>query len=548
MRKIKPFLFASALFATFGMSGQVLAEDQNDILLKKSDFNELTKTFDVIGEAQGKKIKQMDVAIWSEESGQDDLKWYSSSDFTSGRSKITFNLVNHKSAAGNYNIHVYTTYADGNKIGKVLENSVIKVNPPIITRDNTQVRLENTILPPSDSELVTAVWSEENGQDDLKWYSTSLKDNIISLANHKGRGNYNFHTYLKKNGEMSLISAQTLQINQKVINYTLERSSDTSYDLIINDVPKQYASLSIPVWSDVNGQDDIKWYPAIKQSETSYKVKIPLTNHGFDYGHFSTHIYATNTSTMEQELLLATDGFDVKEIKSLVPPKIMVSPMNNGQFTVSVAEVEMSKKVTGLRTTVTSLSDASLSQTLFSKAIGYGKASNSFDLKSINVKAGVYSVIAMVEYSDGSSETFNLANQEYKPQLTYLLSNTSASPKITTYINEQNTYPVGQCTWGVKTLAPWVPNWLGNANGWATNMKNKGFRVGNVPEVGAVAVWPYDGGGYGHVAYVTAVESMTRIQVKESNYAGKQYISNFRGWFNPLSAVSGGSVLYVYPN
>ena len=79
-------------------------------------------------------------------------------------------------------------------------------------------------------------------------------------------------------------------------------------------------------------------------------------------------------------------------------------------------------------------------------------------------------------------------------------------------------------------------------------MKNKGFRVGNVPEVGAVAVWPYDGGGYGHVAYVTAVESMTRIQVKESNYAGKQYISNFRGWFNPLSAVSGGSVLYVYPN
>ncbi len=126
--------------------------------------------------------------------------------------------------------------------------------------------------------------------------------------------------------------------------------------------------------------------------------------------------------------------------------------------------------------------------------------------------------------------------------------NTTPTPRITTYINETNTYPVGQCTWAVKSLAPWIPNWLGNAGGWATNAKAKGFRTGSTPRVGSIAVWPNDGGGYGHVAYVTDVASNTRIQVKESNYAGNQYIANFRGWFNPLDSFWGGSVTYIYPD
>ena len=122
------------------------------------------------------------------------------------------------------------------------------------------------------------------------------------------------------------------------------------------------------------------------------------------------------------------------------------------------------------------------------------------------------------------------------------------SPRITTYINETNTYPVGQCTWAVKSLAPWIPNWLGNAGGWAVNARAKGFRVGTTPRVGSIVIWPHDGNGYGHVAYVTDVSSNTRIQVKESNYAGKQYIANFRGWFNPLDSFWGGDVSYIYPD
>lgn len=117
---------------------------------------------------------------------------------------------------------------------------------------------------------------------------------------------------------------------------------------------------------------------------------------------------------------------------------------------------------------------------------------------------------------------------------------------INTPTNYGNSYPIGQCTWGVKELAPWASNWWGNANTWAIYASAQGYRVGDVPVVGAIAVW--DGGEYGHVAYVTDVQSENSIQVLEANYdgSGTQPIGNYRGWFNPIA--SRGTVRYIYPN
>ena len=44
-----------------------------------------------------------------------------------------------------------------------------------------------------------------------------------------------------------------------------------------------------------------------------------------------------------------------------------------------------------------------------------------------------------------------------------------------------NSYPVGQCTWGVKTLAPWASNWWRNTKDWAANAAYSGFRIGTTP-------------------------------------------------------------------
>lgn len=113
------------------------------------------------------------------------------------------------------------------------------------------------------------------------------------------------------------------------------------------------------------------------------------------------------------------------------------------------------------------------------------------------------------------------------------------------YNTDASSYPMGECTWGAKTLAPWAGDYWGNGAQWATSAAAAGFRTGSTPQVGAIACW--NDGAYGHVAVVTAVESNTRIQVSESNVGGKRYISNHRGWFNPTTT-SEGFVTYIYQN
>ena len=128
----------------------------------------------------------------------------------------------------------------------------------------------------------------------------------------------------------------------------------------------------------------------------------------------------------------------------------------------------------------------------------------------------------------------------------------ASKPVLANPINDKtNTYPIGQCTWGVKSLADWVGNYWGNANQWGDSARKAGYTTGDVPIVGSVVVFPnvmYEGVNYGHVAYVTHVYDDGSIEVMEANYSGNQTIGNHRGKFNPNDARHGGGVYYIYPN
>lgn len=143
--------------------------------------------------------------------------------------------------------------------------------------------------------------------------------------------------------------------------------------------------------------------------------------------------------------------------------------------------------------------------------------------------------------SEESSSVSEVADEVVAP--TPISTYTVTKPR---YNTDASSYPTGQCTWGAKTLCPWAGDYWGNGGQWAVSARAAGFRTGSTPQVGAIASW--DDGGYGHVAVVTAVESVTRIQVSEANYdgSGTQPIGNYRGWFNPLN--SRGTVTYIYPN
>ena len=167
------------------------------------------------------------------------------------------------------------------------------------------------------------------------------------------------------------------------------------------------------------------------------------------------------------------------------------------------------------------------------------KAKQASQQQSLVASANTTFAAQVQATSSSSSSSSSDEESSYTPAATTV----SQRP---TYSSNASSYPVGQCTWGAKTLAPWAGDYWGNGGQWAASAAAAGFRTGSTPQVGAIASW--DDGGYGHVAVVTAVESSTRIQVSECNYdgSGTQPIGNYRGWFNPTA--SRGTVRYIYPN
>ncbi|MFC3927294.1 CHAP domain-containing protein [Streptococcus caprae] len=144
-----------------------------------------------------------------------------------------------------------------------------------------------------------------------------------------------------------------------------------------------------------------------------------------------------------------------------------------------------------------------------------------------------YSANYNYSYGDTKTETASTST-----------STTTTSSNVTVSSDSTNLYPVGQCTWGVKSLATWASNYWGNANDWAANAAADGFTVGTTPAVGAIIVW--SDGGYGHVGYVTDVASDGTIQILESNYNGNMSIANYRGYFDPNNSWTPGVVSYIY--
>ena len=65
--------------------------------------------------------------------------------------------------------------------------------------------------------------------------------------------------------------------------------------------PNGISQIQVPVWSEINGQDDLKWYTATAQDDGSYSVIIDIKDHHYDTGNYNVHCYSTdmsNTLTM----------------------------------------------------------------------------------------------------------------------------------------------------------------------------------------------------------------------------------------------------------
>ncbi|WP_461213773.1 SH3 domain-containing protein [Lacticaseibacillus sp. GG6-2] len=118
------------------------------------------------------------------------------------------------------------------------------------------------------------------------------------------------------------------------------------------------------------------------------------------------------------------------------------------------------------------------------------------------------------------------ASANYSSPATSNASNTTSQATTTTATSNGsktssdaagNAYAWGQCTWYVKSVAPWAGNHWGNGGQWGSSAAAEGFTVNRTPSVGSIVV--VAGGqnfggwtaapGYGHVAYVVGVSGNT---------------------------------------
>ncbi|EHJ52102.1 GBS Bsp-like repeat-containing protein [Streptococcus macacae] len=373
------------------------------------DQNKTTFDVNVKGSENTKTLKAVRVAVWSQENGQDDLKWYTPQ-VKNNQATAKVDIANHANVSGDYNVHVYTDYTDGTTSGTVLGTYKIIKSPVSakLTSNGIALKFEaNTIK--DKSKVSFAVWSDVKGQDDLRWYSANDKgEALAAFTNHKGYGNYNIHTYVNQNGKMIGLDAKTLMINPPNISTHITKAGDNQYTVTLKNVPDYISSVQVPVWTEQKGQDDIKWYQAQKTADKTYEAKILLKNHSFEKGHYNVHVYGHSQLESNNQIGLGTSGFDVSSVK-IEDAQVSVTNHNakNGSLDVVVSETNHSKKLKTVRVAVWSTANQSNLYWYTSSDVKNDRINIAVNESNHQYIKGNYNVHVYVTYQDGQEKGFN---------------------------------------------------------------------------------------------------------------------------------------------
>ena len=530
-------LLASGVLTCLALAPNVAAEERQPAI-RQVDKESGTYQVQLPADAD---VTSARVAVWSLENGQDDLVWQDLVPAGDGSWQAQVDLADHGSLVGDYISHLYVQTRDGKTIGYDLGKQTFSASQPVIQQTDSGFSIGQRVHEKGVT-YHTAVWSDASSQDDLIWY-TYDDSSDIPFDQHRDYGTYHLHTYIYKDNVLVGSYAQTQEVQVPQLQISVSKASDTRYELTISGVPSYISQVQVPTWSLVNDQDDLVWHQAEQVDASTYQLSLPIKQHGFGAGDYVSHIYLS--SALSNGVYAGGQAFKIDPVVTYGDPDYSSQGTDNQEsYTARVSESADSRAIQKVSFAVWSAEDQS-DLVWFKEEAVNGQAQTTVSLPMGINDARTYHTHAYVTYSDGQEQGYVLSDQTLERQAQ---SATAGQPRITAYMGQTNTYPVGQCTWGVKNMAPWIPNYLGNANQWLTNAASLGFRTGDQARVGAIAVWLNDGGGYGHVAYVTEVASNHQIKVKESNYAGNMTVNDYRSWFDPTSSSWGGQVAYIYPD
>ena len=203
-------------------------------------------------------------------------------------------------------------------------------------------------------EVRVPIWSDKNGQDDLTWYHADKQSDgsykvHVDTASHKGdAGTYSVHLYYMLNGKRTYITETKATVPQSTESQvtgklTINNQTSNGFDVVVTNVSgggKEVKEVRVPIWSDTNGQDDLTWYHADKQSDGSYKVHVDTASHKGDAGTYSVHLY----------YMLNGKRTYITETKATVPEsqvtgKLTINNQTSNGFDVVVTNVSGGGKI-----------------------------------------------------------------------------------------------------------------------------------------------------------------------------------------------------------
>ena len=392
-------------------------------------------------------LKEVLVPSWSLAGGQDDLIWHKATRQADGSYRVTIKATDHKNSTGKYRADAYLV-DDSNKrfylTEKVVEVSQTRPSASLFIENNNadlgtfDAVIRNIVAPNGVKEVLVPSWSLVNGQDDLVWHKASRQSDgsyrvTIKASEHKNSlGNYRADVYIVDNANQRHYVTETIvdvKHNKPVgaISVVNNNKDTGTFDVIISDVysPKGVRTVQVPIWSEKDGQDDIRWYEATRQANGTYAVNVQATNHKNSTGLYNIHLYYILNDGSQVGVGGTTTTLEFRNAKTKTQTYITNVNSEAGSFTVVVDQAPQGRQIKNIRVAVWSESNQGNLSWYNTAPTG---THTEINVSTVNHKnlIGNYTTHVYVDYVDNTVDGFNLGetalaprNRRVEPQTTY---------------------------------------------------------------------------------------------------------------------------------
>ena len=283
-------------YVDLGAVAEAVAKPRGDIAIESHDNGDFSVVISNVSDQNG--VLGVSVPIWSEKNGQDDIIWYNATRLNNGNYKVNVSLTDHKNERGLYNVHLYYVETNGKLVGV---GGTTYTVPAKVEETHTTTSYS---LPDSGTYTFkerTGIKAEPRvASPELAYYVAGMSVNYDKIVSGDG---YQWLSYLSYNGNRRYVAVAKLAQQESKPSGTIniENLSNLGFDVHITNVSggdKAIQGVSVPVWTAKDGQDDLVWHQASRQSDGSYKVRINVSDHKAEAGEYIVHLYYVQDGKM----------------------------------------------------------------------------------------------------------------------------------------------------------------------------------------------------------------------------------------------------------